>query len=273
MILPMMTQKIEGILIAKVPIRERDVVGKLLLRSGKRVSVLFYGGQGGGKKMKPSSLELGHMLQIELKTSPEQQELYSAKEWTPLWTASSIRFNHQAFYFLCLMLEVAAKISLEDNLHDQHQQFDRESEGIFRVLSNAIFYLEDAAKNQHFKLGQHLPLFIGKNMLEQGIFPSLDDCISCGIPLGSHVQSVLSPELGGFQCLSCFMLANKVNANIPDEEHNALYRFFEQVSQTRYADYQLMGELSTAQMLSIFKFFCYQFHWQLKDFLSYPFLF
>lgn len=269
-----MKQKIEGILISKVPYKERDLICKLLLRSGKRVSIIFYGGRGGGKKMKPSLLELGHMLQVELKRSSELSELYSAKEWSTIWTSQSIRFNHQAFYLMCLMLEISTKISLEDNLHDDHQQFDRESEGIFKVLSNGIFYLEDAVKNQQFSIGQHLPLFISKTMLEQGVFPSLDCCISCGTGLNLELPSLLSPELGGFQCYSCFVLANQLATSVePSHEENSLFRFFSLLTHLRYADYHQTPELTIHQCRNIFKFFCYQFNWQLQDFLSLPFLF
>lgn len=268
-----MNHKVEGILINKTPYRDRDLVAKILLRSGKKISVLFYGGMGGGKKVKPGILELGHMFQIELKTSKEGQDLYVAKEWTALWTASSIRFDHRAFYLLCMMVELTSKLALDDNLHDPHQSFDRESEGIFKVLSNGLFYLDQAVKEKHFKLGQHLPLFLAKNMLEQGIFPAIEECISCGISLDSNTPSLLSPEIGGFQCFNCFLLANNLKIEVPENEHNELYRFFALVPHTPYRDYQRIDELNAVQTLSIFKFFCYQFHWQLKDFLSYPYLF
>lgn len=270
----MMKQKIEGILLSKIPYRERDLIGKLLLRSGKRVSVIFYGGRGGGSKMKPSLLELGHMLSVELKRSNENQELYSAKEWSVLWAAEHIRFEHQAFYLLCLMLEMAVKISLEDNLHDEHQQFDLESEGIFRVLSNGIFYLEEAVKNKDFKLGQHLPLFLGKNMLEQGIFPSLENCISCEAPLDLSGHHFLSPEQGGFQCGSCFLLAHQLPQDIGlSENEKRIYPFMARLVHLAYRDYRQLPELDALQIRELFKFFCYQFHWQLQDFLSLPFLF
>ncbi len=47
-----MQKKIEGILIKKIPYKERDIIGTLLLRSGMQVSAIFYGGAGGGKNKK-----------------------------------------------------------------------------------------------------------------------------------------------------------------------------------------------------------------------------
>ena len=52
-----MQTKIEGLILSKVPYDERHVIANLLLRSGRKVSVVFYGGRGGGKKQKSSILD------------------------------------------------------------------------------------------------------------------------------------------------------------------------------------------------------------------------
>ena len=88
-----MQTKIEGILIRKIPYQDRHIIGTLLLRSGRKVSVLFYGGQGGGKKLKSSTLELGHMLRVELGRSKSTSDLYRAKEWSPIWIHEKIANN------------------------------------------------------------------------------------------------------------------------------------------------------------------------------------
>ncbi len=76
-----MNTKIEGILLSKLAHGERNLLVKLLLRSGKIISVMFYGGRGGGEKKKSSVLEIGTMLKVELARSKSNSELYSAKEW------------------------------------------------------------------------------------------------------------------------------------------------------------------------------------------------
>lgn len=72
--------KIEGILLSKLPYKDRHLICHMLLRSGKKVGVIFYGGAGGGKKMKSTNLELGHMIKVELKHSNKNKELYSLAE-------------------------------------------------------------------------------------------------------------------------------------------------------------------------------------------------
>ena len=72
---------IEGILIRKTPFQERHVMGNVLLRNGKSLSVLFYGGQGGGKKSKPSTLELGHLFSITASPGKNYSDIIRAKEW------------------------------------------------------------------------------------------------------------------------------------------------------------------------------------------------
>ncbi|MCK5882425.1 MAG: recombination protein O N-terminal domain-containing protein [Bacteriovoracaceae bacterium] len=268
-----MKTKVEGIIITKVPYRDRDLICKLLLRSGKRISVLFYGGRGGGSKKKSSVLELGHMLALELKRSNSNSDMQIAKEWNPIWVHNKLRNDHRAFYLMCLFLEVILKISLEENLHDDNAGFDQESEGIFRVLSNGIYHIEASLKKGDFKSHQHLGAFIGKNMLEQGIFPAVGGCSVCGGQLIAEQGPVLSADLGGFSCYSCYSIENKLPANIPTGEIGPLFRFFEVIPALKYKNYAELCFLDGQTLKQILNYFCYQFHFKESDFKSLPFVF
>src|SRR5690606_37672537 len=107
-----MNTKVEGIVLTKHPQGERNLVVKLLLRSGKVVSVMFYGGRGGGEKKKSSVLELGTMLKVELARSRSNSDMQSAKEWEAIWMADKVRTDHIAFYALCFIVQVAAKVAI-----------------------------------------------------------------------------------------------------------------------------------------------------------------
>lgn len=196
-----MRTKIEGLLLNKTDFQERHLICSLLLRTGKKVSVLFYGGQGGGKKKKPTQLELGAMLDIELSVSKSSSDVYRAKEWKPIWRAEKMRTNHRAFTLACLILETAAKVVGEEDLHQK--DLTDEHEGIFRVVSNALFYLEKAVEDGHFDMHKELTVFLGKLLGEQGVFPQRENCSLCDAELTFQNVSLLSLEHGGFTCSNC----------------------------------------------------------------------
>ena len=71
---------IEGILVRKTPFQDRHLIGDLVLRSGKKQGVLFFGGMGGGKKIKPNNLEIGKLYKITFQ-NPPKGDLIQTKEW------------------------------------------------------------------------------------------------------------------------------------------------------------------------------------------------
>ena len=75
---------LEGIIIYKSPFKERDLIIKLLKRDGTVSTVMFYGGQGGGKNKKPSLLDLGAMIEVTIKEQSKhiQSDILIAKEWS-----------------------------------------------------------------------------------------------------------------------------------------------------------------------------------------------
>lgn len=67
----------EGLVVNRVPYKERDLIVKVILRNGMVGSFYVYGGQGGGKHHKPSAFEIGHMMRIQIK---DQRMKYDGSE-------------------------------------------------------------------------------------------------------------------------------------------------------------------------------------------------
>lgn len=193
-----MKQKLEGIVLSKVPHKERDILARLLLRNGKSISVYFYGAQGGGKKQKGSMLEIGHLISLTLNISQNKTDVYSVKEWKLKWHYEKLRNSFQSFNLLCFYIEIISKIAQKDDLIENHDDIDQSDVGLFRVLSNAIFYLEESIKSQTFSFYQHFNLFLGKLLMEQGVFPERMNCVLSGNDLTPSDQVVLLNEHGGF---------------------------------------------------------------------------
>lgn len=260
-----MKTKIEGILLSKVPYGDRHIIGKLLLRSGKKISVLFYGGQGGGSKKKSSILELGHMLQIELGHSRSTEHMYRAKETTLLWAHEKIRLNHKAFYLTCFYLEMLSKLALEDDLHDEHGEFDQSSAGHFRVLSNALFYLDQQLKKSCFSELDQVFIFLTKLSIETGVFPDVKHCALSGEELSKIENVILLSEQGGFADLTCI--------NLEDQQHyflqgKDLSRWMRYISTSKYGEIEELGIPSTSHVRALLSFLCFQYQFQESDFKS-----
>lgn len=104
----------EGLLINKTAYKERDLIVKLLLRSGNIGSFYVYGGQGGGKKQKPTLFELGAMLKVDIKERKSSKidgsDLMVVSESARLWAPQNVRYNIQAFYLTCLYFEIFQKL-------------------------------------------------------------------------------------------------------------------------------------------------------------------
>jgi len=265
-----MQEKVEGILISKIPFKERNIIGKLLLRNGKVISVLFYGGKGGGPKQKTSLLEFGYMFKITLQNLKNKTtELYSAKDWDIIWQHKTIRENHHAFYLMCFFLEMVKKISISDNLHDEHRLFDKHLEGIFRVLSNALFFLEEAINQKSFYKNSHLFLFLLKLTQESGIFPVIDKCIICNKSFINLKAIVLSSEQGGFICENCFQDDSFSNTIIPS---NKIYEVINMFFTLKYSNWKKMPDIDPSIPRIILNYLAYQFHFELRELQTYSFI-
>jgi recombinational DNA repair protein (RecF pathway) len=125
----------------------------------------------GGRKKK-ISLELGNAYHIELS---EKRELPSVLNYTPRWLHRYIRYDHKAYAVLSFFIEVINKMATESDDHTSRGSFSNR----FKILSNALFYLDDAVKNDRLLIDTHLFLFMTKLLWEEGLLIDLGQCGGC----------------------------------------------------------------------------------------------
>ena len=267
-------------LLYTIPYQDHHLIGNLLLRNGRLASLLFYGGRGGGKKGKCTPLEIGTMLVVELSISRKTVELYKALEWSSLWAPQKMRHDYKAFTLMGLYLEVVRKISLPENLSENFGPASRNispqcrgaHEGLFSVLSNALFHLERALLSGRADTSFELCLFLGKLLIEQGIFPERRYCGPCQRPFlhseGGLPRPFLSFEEGAFLCSRC-VPPQRGAKSVP------LWEFLGVVAYHKYQkivprDFKL--EQLAVMATILFHYFCFQFHLREKDFKALSFV-
>ena len=229
--------------------------------------ILFFGGQGGGKKKKSSLIELGHMLSVEIAQSGKSSELYRAKEYTQIWHHEKIRLDFQAFYLLCLYLEIIKKMAPQEDLYDDNLQMDDTTEGLFRVLSNAIFHLEARLEKGSFHKESEFLIFLGKLLIEQGVFPERSACCFCEVDLQDFDETFLIPEHGGFSCPNCVNQGEMIH----DKDGGSGREIWELLGVIANHKYQELEEFKIDRppvLGKLFHFFCFQFNFKPVDFKS-----
>ena len=261
--------KIEGILTHKTPYKERDLICSLLLRSGKTVSVYFYGGRGGGKQNKGSSLELGHMIKVQLapRRKKLETELLMAKEHQLLWSGKLIRDNFQAFYLCTFFLEFMGKISVDDELEgieDDHHT------GLFNVLSNALFFLNDSLEKGNFDLQTQLFVFLAKISVQLGVPIDTEACLFCAKELNASL-CMFDPQNGGFSCHECsskrdeFLSENKLLRQ-EYQSSTELKKLIELTYSLPYKDYSLLKQVGQGVTIAQFNYLNLQFGFTKENF-------
>lgn len=266
-----MLRKIEGLILKKVIYKDRHVIGHVLLRSGKKISVLFYGAQAGSKSGKAAILEVGHMLKIELQITRSTNQIYRAQEWGPIWTHRFIREDFSAFCVMCLMLEVSEKVASEDDLHDEHREHDKESLGIFNILSNSLFQIEVLLKKRKFYSHRSVMIFMAKLSFVQGVFPIRDQCVLSGDPIrpGDNVGLVF--EDGGFALSSYCNPEHFMNYT---NHNNRLYQMelwdlLGIIGAHQFDELEDLDIKTSANVRLFFNYFCYHFNYFETDFKSF----
>ena len=254
---------VEGIVIHKTPYKERDLICNLLLRSGKKISIYFYGGRGGGKNNKGSIIEVGFMLAIDL--APRRKRLEAdmkiAKEYKLIWHPDNIRNDFKAFYLASFYLEYISKISVENGL-DEHES--TEHAGIFNVLSNALFFLDESIKNKTFELNTHLFLFLSKLSFQLGVTPDIENCIFCEKVFSTTELCLFDPRNGGFSCMDCASKKDEYlseNKNLREEYQSSitLRNKMKQVFQMNYKEYGQLKDIGQGLAAAEFNYINYQF--------------
>lgn len=256
-----MQTKIEGLILSKVPYDERHIIASLLLRSGRKISVVFYGGRGGGKKQKSSIIELGFMLSVELAPAKHHADIYHAKEWNLVWHHDLIRENHQAFYLTCFFLEISSRISPVENLHEVHEE-NKEMVGIFSTLSNALVFLEKNLLAKTFLTHSHSVIFLTKMLLHLGVFPEREHCTLCGTELSQYTDMFLIAEEGGFACPPC--MNQRLSFSV--QSGRELWEVVGHIAHSKYNDCDSVKLEFKSLPKMLFHYFCFQFHFEEKEF-------
>jgi len=254
-----MNEKIDALLLSKIPYKERHLLGKVLLRNGRKASIIFYGGRGGGKYQKGTILEIGNMLSLEVKLGQRHSDLYNCSEWRSIWLHKNIRNNHKRFYLTCLLIEIAQMITTNADLCDPLWRDDNEDEGIFNVLSNAIFHTDNTSGSLRSSDG--LTIFLTKLLCRQGLLPDLTRCILTGELLIHKEEVVLLPQEGGFA-------SKKVTDSGDGHVGSALRNCLINYSKGAYQEILPIKGINSIHAKELFSYFCYQFNFTPGQFKS-----
>lgn len=255
----------EGIVIHKVPFKERDLIVKLLLRNGLVGGFYIYGGQGGGKNHKPTIFEIGSMIKIMIKDQRakiDSFDLMISAEHQRVWEPQSIRHDIKAFYLVCMYFELIQKFSIPFQ-QGTSDYLNRDHEGIFSVVSNALFYIEDALIQKQFNAHQHLTLFMVKLLFHLGIMPDTDHCSYCQTNLLENNSVVFMPGNGQFACQQC----------VPGDNEKGFLLRIKKGYQTRYQDYLEFLGTNFSECDKLIQYFCHQYHLKPVELKSYKLLF
>lgn len=255
-----MQTKVEGIVLKKIPHRDQDLIVTLLLRSGHKISALFYGGRSCRKESGASIIEIGFLLQINL-TRPRHRsnsdsELYVAREWSLLWHHNSIRLSRPAYYLMAFYCDLLQGLSSHIDLHQEFVAPDQVS--LFRILSNGLYHLEGELKvkkekKEQWELKAHLGFFLSKLLFGLGVAPILDHCVFCDRPLdGTSPPYELSFTQGGFACASC--------SSTPYKRIEELWGLMQSAKRFRYEEIGSISGPSNETLRPLWDYFCIQNH-------------
>lgn len=260
---------VEGIVVQIIPQKERDLIARMLLREGTMTSAYVFGGMGGGKNAKPRVFEPGNLLRIETRARTGHggsETLQTVSEHQLLWQSSHIRHDAKAFALACLYLEMILKTALPHSLESSSQY--QEFAGLFNVLSNGLFFLDQALAEKKFNCDVHLLLFLSKFLHHLGVLPDESECVFCGVSLEELALAPLILDQGGFACMECAQ-----QADVSTGEALPVRALLSQAIRTRY---QSWGELERAQSavnVKLIQFWCYHFQIKLPELMSYRMLF
>lgn len=261
---------VEGMIIQKTPYKERDLICHVLLRSGKTLPVYFYGGRGGGKKSKGSFIEIGFMLKLELREQRKSMDtaIFIAKEYSLIWNSNEIRSDYKALCLLSFYLELTSKIALSEDLKSGHGD---EFAGLFKVISNAAFFLDQSITLKKFQIYGQLFIFLSKLTLELGILPDTDHCLFCEKGLESGDLALFIPTEGGFSCHSCntnrdeFLSENRIlQANYSVDQSFRLG--LKKALSISFKEYHELKQMDFSAADALFKYINYQFGFEERNF-------
>jgi len=162
------------------------------------------------------------------------------------------------------------RLAVDDQLHDEHRDFDREQEGLFRVLSNALFYLDLNAEAAKFFVHSHFMNFVGKLLMELGLFPHRERCGHSDVDLVNISEMILSPQLGSF---AAAQFADPELARINPDLGKMGRRLWEELGPVYHAKYKDMSfdqKIPRESLMLLFDYLCYQLNWYQSEFKTLP---
>ena len=260
---------LEGIVIQIIPQKERDLIARLLLREGTVVSVYVFGGMGGGKNSKPRIFEPGSLLRVEVREARTGRVggdgLLTASESSVLWQPAHMRHQPVAFALTCLYLELTLKSALPHE--GTNPVAAREHAGLFTVLSNGLFYLDEAAGAKELHWPTHLALFLSKFLLHLGLVPDENSCVYCGCELAQEASAPLVIEQGGFSCSACYR-----ESGAPPQAELPVRAGLSQALRLKFSEWRKIQQLPRDATHELLRFWSYHFQVQLADVSSYRLL-
>jgi recombinational DNA repair protein (RecF pathway) len=267
-----MQTKVEGIILSKTPYQDRHLICRLLLRNGEKISGIFYGGQGGGKKKKSSQLEVGYLIKMEITRAKANSQIFSIKEWSLLWHHNEIRINHKAFYVLCFFLELSEKLVVDADLFEGNYDKEVDSESIFKVLSNAIFYLEKRVLVKKTDFTVDVFVFLSKLLIQEGIFPERNHCVLSGENLKEVMDLVLLDEQGGFADSTC-VNQDMLDPRLSTIQASELWHLLCRVAQSKYTQINEFENISQIYSSRLIDYLFYQVNFEKREFKTIGLLF
>lgn len=168
---------------------------------------------------------------------------------------------------MCLFMEIVSYLSPQEDLHDSHSEFDESMMGLFRVLSNAVVHLEERAKAKNCDPYSELTIFLGKLLIEQGVFPIRDKCSFCDVPLTHQGRMTLVTDHGGFACGECSShLEEAIVSSAQDGRE--LWELLGSVANHRYQELGSLKLENPEVIHTLLNYFYYQFQFQAHQFKS-----
>ena len=257
----------EGLILDKVPFQDRHLICRLLVRSGEKISVMFYGGRGGGKKKGPCVLDLGTMVRVYPVVGRATGGLYKSRQWSVLWRHEGIRDCYRSFGLLCFYLEVAAKMALEGEGSGGggSGSYGRR---LFLATGNALRLLEENSRRRDRRPYFESSLFLAKVLIAEGVFPEVFRCVATGDELPLDGAARLVNGLGGF------VGADRPEGGGPSpfalDIHAKLRAFLALAARTKYADVAEDPAIDAGCFRLLLDYGLYQFQLEEGDFRTLP---
>jgi len=173
------------------------------------------------------------------------------------WAHQKLRHNHIAFYAICFELEVMAKVSLEIPI-DLHQ--DSQQQGMFNVLSNAIFHLDQNLNDQPSLPLQQVVMFLAKLLHHLGIYPEVEYCQFCQCELKNNPPR-LNME-GGFICVECSQ------GQKPDVQDAIVHSLLWRIRHMRFEQFAELHSVDKKTIERLLHYLCFQMQLKPSDFVS-----